>query len=34
MKKSIFEIITDMQADLNPKNNNNDNQISQEVNEK
>ena len=34
MKKSIFEIMTDMQADLNSKNINNDNQISQEVIEK
>ena len=34
MKKSIFEIIMDMQADLNSKNTNNDNQISQEVIEK
>ena len=34
MKKSIFEIIMDMQADLNSKNINNDNQISQEVIEK
>ena len=34
MKKSIFELITDMQADLNSKNINNDNQISQEVIEK
>ena len=34
MKKSIFELITDLQADLNSKNINNDNQISQEVIEK
>ena len=34
MKKSIFELMTDMQADLNSKNINNDNQISQEVIEK
>ena len=34
MKKSIFEIITDMQADLNSKNFNNNSQISQEVIEK
>ena len=34
MKKSIFELITDMQVDLNSKNINNDNQISQEVIEK
>ena len=34
MKKSIFEIMTDTQAELNSKNINNDNQISQEVIEK
>ena len=34
MKKLIFEIMTDMQAELNSKNINNNNQISQEVIEK
>ena len=34
MKKSIFELIIDMPGDLNSKNINNDNQISQEIIEK
>ena len=34
MKKSVFEMMTGMQTDLNSKNINNDNQISQEVIEK
>ena len=34
MKKSIFEKMTDTQAELNSNNINNDNQISQEVIEK
>jgi hypothetical protein len=33
-EKTNFEIMTDMQADLNSKNINNDNQISQEIIEK